>query len=113
MFASDADMTQVVEEWFQKFKADEASSVADLVNFVLECAGCYSKVDQYDIDDVDNCTSKLTDIQEEFQAVRQVIILDIKIPRLTRYFFLDQGYGVSTDQAEDKPHFSTILVPLR
>ncbi|KAI9728357.1 MAG: hypothetical protein M1828_003757 [Chrysothrix sp. TS-e1954] len=70
VFEDDADIAKVVEDWYQRFKADEAQSVAEIVNFVLECAGCYIKVNQHDIDDVDNCTSKLTDIQEEFQATK-------------------------------------------
>ena len=43
--------------------------MAEIVNFVLKCAGCDLKVDIHDIEDPDSCANKLTDIQEEYQAV--------------------------------------------
>lgn len=40
-----------------------------MVNFVLKCAGCDLQVTHEDIEDPDNCASKLGDLQDEFQAV--------------------------------------------
>ena len=42
--------------------------MADLVNYVLKCTGCDLQVDEHDIEDPDNVTGKLTDLQEEYQA---------------------------------------------
>lgn len=39
-----------------------------MVNFVLKSAGCDLKVTDHDIEDPDNCTNKLEDLQGEFQA---------------------------------------------
>jgi cohesin complex subunit SA-1/2 len=44
----------------------------DFVNFVLRCAGCDLEVTTDDIEDQDNVTGKLSDLQEEFQAVSAV-----------------------------------------
>lgn len=44
--------------------------MCDLINFVLKCTGCDSQVDVHDIEDPDNVTSKLTDLQDEYQRKR-------------------------------------------
>ena len=42
--------------------------MCDLVNLVLKCTGCNLQVDEHDIEDPDNVTGKLSDLQEEYQA---------------------------------------------
>ena len=42
--------------------------MCDLINFVLKCTGCNLLVDVHDIEDPDNVTSKLTDLQDEYQS---------------------------------------------
>ena len=42
--------------------------MCDLINFVLKCTGCNLQVDVHDIEDPDNVTSKLSDLQDEYQA---------------------------------------------
>lgn len=42
--------------------------MCDLINFVLRCTGCNLQVDVHDIEDPDNITGKLTDLQDEYQA---------------------------------------------
>lgn len=51
------------------FEEHESRAVADLINFVLKSAGCELKVTEYDIEDPDNASNKLEDLQGEFQAV--------------------------------------------
>lgn len=70
VFARGHTLDDVAADWVSQFKKHESSAVADLVNFVLKCAGCDSKVDMHDIEDPDGCTNKLTDLQDEYQAVR-------------------------------------------
>ncbi len=38
-----------------------------MVNFVLQCTGCKTKVTVHDIEDVDNVPNKLSDLQDEYQ----------------------------------------------
>lgn len=59
----------VAANWISRFAEHPALAMADIVNFVLKCAGCEIKVDEHDIEDPDSCTTKLTDIQEEYQLV--------------------------------------------
>ena len=42
--------------------------MCELVNFVLKCTGCDLQVSGHDIEDPDNVTSKLQDLQDEYQA---------------------------------------------
>lgn len=42
--------------------------MTDLVNFILRCTGTDLKVEDHDIEDVDNVANRLNDLQEEYQA---------------------------------------------
>lgn len=53
-----------------RYEKNSAQALCDLVNFVLKCAGCELQVDLHDIEDPDHATSKLTDIQDEFQRLK-------------------------------------------
>lgn len=53
-----------------RYEKHPAQALCDLVNFVLKCAGCELQVDLHDIEDPDHATSKLTDIQDEFQQLK-------------------------------------------
>lgn len=69
VFAGDHNIDDVVAEWVASFQDHEARAVADIVNFVLRCSGCTIKIDENDIADPDNCTARLSEIQDEYQAV--------------------------------------------
>ena len=43
--------------------------MCDLVNLVLEATGCELRVTVHDIEDQDNVTGRLGDLQDEYQAV--------------------------------------------
>lgn len=57
----------VAGEWLQKYEQNSVEAMCDIVNFVLKCTGSSLSVDNNDIEDVDNVTSKLGDLQEEYQ----------------------------------------------
>ena len=42
--------------------------MCDLINFVIKCTGCSLQIDVHDVNDPDNAVSKLTDLQDEYQA---------------------------------------------
>ena len=44
--------------------------MTDLINFVIRCTGCNLSVDVHDIEDPDNAVGKLTDLQEEYVALK-------------------------------------------
>lgn len=75
MFARGHTLADVAAEWLKSFEQHESAAVADLVNFVLKCAGCDLKVADHDIEDPDNCTNKVEDLQGEFQAVSTCAVL--------------------------------------
>jgi cohesin complex subunit SA-1/2 len=77
IFGGENTLDDVVTKWLASFEQHESQALADLVTFVLACAGCDEKVTAHDIEDQDNCQGRLGDIQDEFQAVR--------IPTLTTY----------------------------
>ena len=68
VFASDDTLENIVASWLRRFDNHESMALAEVVNFVLRSAGCESEVTEIDIEDPDDCTNKLTDIQDAFQA---------------------------------------------
>ena len=52
--------------WTSSLRKDSVTAIRDLVNFVFECIGCDLKIQNSDIEDIDNVTSKLGDILEEY-----------------------------------------------
>lgn len=75
VFGGEEDLETIAVDWTARFILHEANAVSEIVNFVLKCAGCDIEVTSDDIEDPDNCTSRLTDIQDEFQAVSTSEIL--------------------------------------
>ncbi|EFR02446.1 mitotic cohesin complex [Nannizzia gypsea CBS 118893] len=58
----------VAAEWLTKYEEHNINAMRDLINFILRCSGTDIKVESTDIEDVDNVSNRLTDIQEEYQA---------------------------------------------
>ena len=54
-------------DWITRYEQHNTSAMCDLINFVLKCTGCHLQVDVHDIEDPDNVTSKLSDLQDEYQ----------------------------------------------
>lgn len=69
VFAGNQSLNDVAAQWVQRFEENETEELAALVNFVLRCAGCDLKIEAHNIEDPDSVTSKLGDIQDEYQAV--------------------------------------------
>ncbi|KAG9232609.1 nuclear cohesin-like protein complex subunit, partial [Amylocarpus encephaloides] len=67
VFSNDR-IEDVVSEWLDRYRSDNVVEMADLINFILKCSGCGSKVTEDDINDDDNVEGRLSDIQQEFQA---------------------------------------------
>ncbi|KYK55659.1 putative nuclear protein SA-1 [Drechmeria coniospora] len=61
--ASDA----VAQQWLESYRADDATALGDLVNCVLQCAGCELQVTPDDIRDPDNIPNRLVDLQGVYQ----------------------------------------------
>ena len=54
--------------WLQALQHDSVTAIRDLVNFFLKCTACDQKVENNDIEDVDNVASKVGEILDEFQS---------------------------------------------
>lgn len=68
VFAHGKDLQEIAKEWRQSFDDHESRAVAEVINFVLRAAGCTSKVTEYDVEDADAVSSKIDDLQTEYQA---------------------------------------------
>ncbi|TVY13720.1 Cohesin subunit psc3 [Lachnellula arida] len=68
VFTSGDSLEDVASIWLGRFKEENVTAMAELVNFILKCAGCTIQITADDINDEDNVENKLGDIQEEYQA---------------------------------------------
>ncbi|KAL9583931.1 MAG: hypothetical protein Q9212_002429, partial [Teloschistes hypoglaucus] len=68
IFSQGHTVDAVAAEWITRYDQHNANAMCELVNFVLKCTGCDSKVDIHDIEDPDNATSKLDDLKDEYKA---------------------------------------------
>jgi cohesin complex subunit SA-1/2 len=59
----------VAGRWFQKFQANDAEALTDLVNCVLLAAGCEEKLSEDDIRDPENSTNRLSELEEAYGQV--------------------------------------------
>ncbi|KAL9640806.1 MAG: hypothetical protein Q9164_000041 [Protoblastenia rupestris] len=58
----------VAADWIARWEQHNSQAMTDLVNFVIRCTGCNLTISVHDIEDPDNAVSKLTDLQDEYQA---------------------------------------------
>lgn len=70
VFSQEDSMDDVAAGWITQYQTHQTGAMCDLINFILKCTGCSLQVDVHDIEDPDNVASKLTDLQEEYQAQR-------------------------------------------
>ena len=70
MFSQEKSAEELAEAWVSQYQDDSSGSSAmcDLVNFVIKCTGCDLQIDAHDIEDPDNATGKISDLQDEYQA---------------------------------------------
>jgi cohesin complex subunit SA-1/2 len=68
VFASGHTLDDIAGNWLKRFEDHESNALAEVVNFVLKCAGCNTQVSAVDVEDPDAITSKVDDIREEYQA---------------------------------------------
>ncbi|KAJ4145554.1 hypothetical protein LMH87_004402 [Akanthomyces muscarius] len=67
IFGSGEPSQTVAHQWLEKYKADNAAALSDLVNCILQCAGCDLEVTPDDIRDPENIPNRLIDLQGVYQ----------------------------------------------
>lgn len=69
-----------------------------LINFVIRCTGCDLTIDVHDINDPDNAVSKLTDLQDEYQA-----------QKITNYPLISKAKGNASFRTTLTEFFETLI----
>lgn len=59
----------MAEEWLNKYNDDGVAAFADLVNCILQCAGCRQLITEDDVRDAENIAGRLADLQGVYQEV--------------------------------------------
>ncbi|KAL5606146.1 hypothetical protein BROUX41_006086 [Berkeleyomyces rouxiae] len=67
IFESSTAVDEIAEQWLGQYRENGDAATTELVNFVLQCAGCSIPIDEDDIRDEENCQNRLTDIQATHQ----------------------------------------------
>jgi len=79
VFSNEDTPESIASDWLGRFKSHESNALTEIVNLVLRCTGCENEVTAIDIEDPDNCTYRLMEIQEKFQAVSDQALLHMVI----------------------------------
>lgn len=74
VFGSGDSTNAVAQQWLEKYREDDAPALADLVNCILQCAGCDQQVTEDDVRDPENIPNRLIDLQNVYQEVRRIPI---------------------------------------
>ena len=69
IFSSGDDSDDVAGRWYERYQTNNQAAVADLVNCILSAAGCDHHVTEDDINDPDNCSNRLTELQSIYEDV--------------------------------------------
>ncbi|KAL3957786.1 hypothetical protein ACCO45_008364 [Purpureocillium lilacinum] len=67
IFGSGDSSSTVAQQWLEKYRADDAVAMSDLINCVLQCSGCDLEVTPDDIRDPENIPNRLVDLQSVYQ----------------------------------------------
>ncbi|KKA29240.1 hypothetical protein TD95_002061 [Thielaviopsis punctulata] len=67
IFESSIPVVEIAEQWLSKYRENGDAATTELINFVLQCAGCSIPINEDDIRDEENCQNRLTDIQSTHQ----------------------------------------------
>jgi cohesin complex subunit SA-1/2 len=65
----------VTSQFLTNYAQDSPAALAELVNMVIRSAGCSIQVTEDDVNDTENVEGKLADLQEAFQAVRNLTVM--------------------------------------
>lgn len=102
IFGSGEPSQTVAHQWLEKYKADNAAAMSDLVNCILQCAGCDLEVTPDDIRDPENIPNRLADLQDLYQEVRgkkkkqwPLILCKANLPKknITEYPLISRAKG--------------------
>lgn len=69
IFSSGDNSDDVAGRWYERYQANNQAAVADLVNCILSAAGCDYHVTDDDINDPDNCSNRLSELQGIYEDV--------------------------------------------
>ncbi|KAF9869478.1 STAG domain-containing protein [Colletotrichum karsti] len=70
VFGSGLPSEHIADKWQERYQANDALAVVELVNLVLQASGCDLQISEDDVRDPDNCQARLTELQDLFQEAR-------------------------------------------
>ncbi|KAF3356567.1 hypothetical protein VdG1_03847 [Verticillium dahliae VDG1] len=83
VFTPGRSSDDAADDWFKRYREDDAGALRDLVNFVLQVCGCEHKITDDDIRDPDNSDNRLGELQELYQE-----------ERITEYPLISRAKGI-------------------
>lgn len=69
MYTSGLSTNDVAGQWSTRVVEDAPAAMVEFVNFLLRSSGCKLEITRDDIDDPDNVSARIADLQEEYQNV--------------------------------------------
>jgi cohesin complex subunit SA-1/2 len=69
VYTSGESAEDVAGQWLARYKGNNQVALTELINFIFRSAGCSAEVTIDDINDPDNAETRISDMQDELQAV--------------------------------------------
>lgn len=66
-FGGEQSPEDAASSWLKSAQKDSVAAIRDLINFVLQCIGCDSKIESQDIEDLDSVPTRLGDVLQEYE----------------------------------------------
>ncbi|KEY65481.1 hypothetical protein S7711_08320 [Stachybotrys chartarum IBT 7711] len=86
IFGSGDAPDSVARQWLERYQADNAAGTAELVNCILQCAGCDQEITTDDIHDDESIPTRLLDLQNVYQEQQIIDYPLISKAKSTRSF---------------------------
>jgi len=75
IFSSGNNLEDVASQFLTQYADNNPAALAEMVNMIILSAGCTLQVTQDDVNDTENVENKISDLQDEYQAVSQILLL--------------------------------------
>jgi len=73
----------VAGRWLVRYEDNGQEALTEFMNFIFKSAGCSAQVTVDDINDPDNAESRISDMQDELQAVSKAHMSNARNPLIS------------------------------
>jgi len=69
VYTSGESAEDIAGQWLARYNENNQEALTEFLNFIFRSAGCNAELTIHDINDPDNAENRISDMQDELQAV--------------------------------------------